>query len=139
MDLLNLPIISKKICYLDWRDVGNSEGLDHYEANTPDFVSYTFHYDHNEPLSENGDEVSILCSEYNYNDNNIKDDLVDINPVKVLNNIQKHSNRLVIAQLTVNSLRNKFASLLTLIKYMLTYFYYQRLRLTLHSLQLSFT
>ena len=83
--------------------------------------------------------MSILCSEYNYDDNNIKDDLVDINPVKVLNNIQNHSNRLVIAQLTINSLRNKFASLLTLIKYMLTYFYYQRLRLTLHSLQLSFT
>ena len=48
-----------------------------------------FHYDHNEPLSENGDEVSILCSEYNYNDNNIKDDLVDIDPVKVLNNIHQ--------------------------------------------------
>ena len=61
--------------------------------------------------------MSILCSEYNYNDNNIKDDLVDIDPVKVLNNIrQKHSNRLVIAQLNINSLRNKFASLSTMIK-----------------------
>ena len=61
--------------------------------------------------------MSILCSEYNYNDNNSKDDLVDIDPVKVLNNIrQKHSNRLVIAQLNINSLRNKFASLSTMIK-----------------------
>ena len=50
-------------------------------------------------------------------DNNIKDDLVDIDPVKVLNNIcQKHSNRLVIAQLNIHSLRNKFASLSTMIK-----------------------
>ena len=62
--------------------------------------------------------MSILCSEYNYNDEkNIKNDLVDIDPVKVLNNIhQKHSNRLVIAQLNINSLRNKFASLSTMIK-----------------------
>ena len=47
-------------------------------------------------------EVSILCSEYNYNDDNNdlidNDDLVDTDPVKVLNNIhQRHSNRLVIA------------------------------------------
>ena len=43
-----------------------------------------FHRDHNEVLNENGDEVSILCSEYNYNgDNNIKDDLVDIDSVKM--------------------------------------------------------
>ena len=36
---------------------------------------------------------------YDYNDDhNIKDDLVNIDPAKVLNNIcQKHSNRLVIA------------------------------------------
>ena len=33
--------------------------------------------------------MSILCSEYNYNDNNIKDDLADIDPVKVLNNIHQ--------------------------------------------------
>ena len=83
---------------LDWCDVGNSEGLDHYEANIPDFVKDTFHYDHKEVLSENREEVSILCSEYNYDDNNIKDDLVDIDHVKALNNIhQKHSKRLVIA------------------------------------------
>ena len=79
----------KFLCNLDWRDVGNSEGLDHYEANIPDSIRDTFHCDHNEVLSENRDEVSILCSEYNYNDNNIKDDLVDIDPVKVLNNIRQ--------------------------------------------------
>ena len=63
-----------------------------------------FHNDHNEVLSENGDRVSVLCSEHNYNDdNNIKDDLVDIDPLKVLNNIcQKYCNRLVIAQLNIN-------------------------------------
>ena len=61
--------------------------------------------------------MSILCSEYNYNDNNIKDDLVDIDTVKVLNNIrQRHSKRLVIDQLNINSFRNKFASLSTTIK-----------------------
>ena len=61
--------------------------------------------------------MSFLPSEYNYNDNNIKDDLVDIDPVKVLDKIrQKHSNRLVIAQLNINSLRNKFASVSTMIK-----------------------
>ena len=88
----------KILCNLDWCDVGNSEGLDHYEANIPDFVKDTFHYDHKEVLSENREEVSILCSEYNYYDNNIKDDLVDIDHVKALNNIhQKHSKRLVIA------------------------------------------
>ena len=107
----------KILCDLDWRDVINSGSLDHYEANIPDFVRDTFHYDHNEVLSENGDEVSILCSEYNYNDNNIKNDLVDIYPVKILNNIrQKHSNSLVIAQLNINSLRKEFASLPTMIK-----------------------
>ena len=37
MELLNLAIISKKkLCNLDLCDVGNSEGLDHYEANIPD-------------------------------------------------------------------------------------------------------
>ena len=61
--------------------------------------------------------MSILCYEYYYNDINIKNDLVDIEPVKVLNNIrQNHFNRLVIAQLNINSLRNKFASLSTMIK-----------------------
>ena len=107
----------KILCNSDWHDVGNSEGLDHYEANIPDFVRDTFHCNHNEALSENGDEVSILCSVYYYNGNNIEDDLVDIDPVKALNNIcQKHSNRLVIAQLNINSLKNKFASLSTMIK-----------------------
>ena len=105
------------LCNLGWRDVGNSEGLDHYEANIPGSVRNTFHCDHNEVLSENGDKVSILCSAYYYNDNNIKDDLVYINPVKVLNNIhQTRSNRLVIAQLNISSLRNKFAWLSTMIK-----------------------
>ena len=50
----------KNLCNLDWRDVGNSEGLDHYEANIPDSVRDTFHCDHNEALSENVDKVSIL-------------------------------------------------------------------------------
>ena len=87
---------------LDLRDVGNIEGLAHYEANIPDCVRDTFHDDHNKVLSENGDEVFILCSEYYYNDNNIEDDLVDIDPAKALNNIlQKHSNRLVIAQYNI--------------------------------------
>ena len=107
----------KNLCNLDLCHVGHSEGLDHYEANITVSVRDTFHCDHNEVLSENGDEVSILCSAYYYNDNNINDDLVYINPVKVLNNIhQKHSNRLVIAQLNINSLRNKFAWLSTMIK-----------------------
>ena len=52
MKLLNLLIISKIIfCNLDWRDVGNSEELDHYEANIPDFVRDTFHYGYNEVLN----------------------------------------------------------------------------------------
>ena len=75
----------KKLRNLDWRNAGNSEGLDHYEANISDSVRDTFHCDHNQVLSGNGDEVSILCSKYYCNDNNIKDDLVDIDPVKVLN------------------------------------------------------
>ena len=108
----------KKICNLDLRDVVNSEGLDHYEANIPYSVRDTFHCDHNEVLSENGDEVSILDSEYYYIDNNIKDDLADIDPLTVLNNIrQEHSNRIVIAQLNINSLRNKFALRPTMIKH----------------------
>ena len=33
MEVLNLLIISKKkLCNLDSRDIGNSEGLDHHEA-----------------------------------------------------------------------------------------------------------
>ena len=92
--------------------------IGHYEANIPDFVRDTFHDDRYEVLIENGDKVSTLCYEYNCNyDNNIKDDLVDIYPVEVLNNIhQKHYNMLVIAQLNINSLRNKFAWLSTMIK-----------------------
>ena len=40
-----------------------------------------------------------------------------LNPSKVLNDIRKmNSNRLVIAQLNINSLRNKFTSLSTIIK-----------------------
>ena len=66
------------LCNLDWLDVGNTEELDHYEANIPDFVRDTFHYDYNVVFSENRDEVSIFCSEYNYNDNNIKGDLVKL-------------------------------------------------------------
>ena len=61
--------------------------------------------------------MSILCSEFYYNDSNIKDVLVHINPVQVLKNIrQKHSNWLVIDQLNINSLRNKFALLSGMIK-----------------------
>ena len=106
----------KNLCNLEWHDVGNSEGLDHYETNIPDFVRDTFHCDYNKVLSKNVD-VSFLCSEYNYNDSNIRDDLVDIDPVNVLDKIcQQHPNRLVIAQLNINSLRNKFASLSTMIK-----------------------
>ena len=58
-----------------------------------------FHCGHNEVLTENGNEVSNLCSEYNNNDgNNIKDDLVGIDPANVLNNFyQKHSSMLVIS------------------------------------------
>ena len=66
------------LCNLDWLDVGNTEELDHYEANIPDFVRDTFHYDHNVVFSENRDDVSIFCSEYSYNDNNIKGDLVEL-------------------------------------------------------------
>ena len=66
------------LCNLDWLDVGNTEELGHYEANIPDFVRDTFHYDHNVVFSENRDEVSIFCSEYSYNDNNIKGDLVEL-------------------------------------------------------------
>ena len=56
------------------------------------------------------------------NDNNKStiDDLTDIDsfdPSKVLYNIrQKHSNRLIIAQLNINSLRNKFSTLSAMIK-----------------------
>ena len=92
--------------------------MDHYEAVIQGFVRGTFHCDYNKVLSENGNEVSTLCSKYNNNDdNNIKDDLVDIDPVKVLTTIlQKHCNRLVIAQLNINFLRNKFASFSTMLK-----------------------
>ena len=86
-------------CNLHWRDVDNSGSLGHYEAIIPEFVKDMFHCGHNEVLTENGNEVSNLCSEYNNNDgNNIKDDLVGIDPAKVLNNFyQKHSSMLVIS------------------------------------------
>ena len=50
--------------------------------------------------------MSNLCSKYyNYDDNNIKDELADTDPVKVLNNIcRKDSNRLAIAQFNNDSL-----------------------------------
>ena len=76
----------------------------------PGVVRDTFSCDHNEFL--------MLCSEYSYNeDNSIKNDLVDIDPAKVMINIhQKTSIRLVIAQLNFNSFKNKFLSLSTIIK-----------------------
>ena len=95
------------LCKLDWCYFGNSKGLDHDDANIPDFVRDTAYWDHNEVLSENGDEVSVLCSGINnISDNNITtDDLSDVDPMKVLKNIrQNHSNRLVIAQLNINSI-----------------------------------
>ena len=57
----------KSLCYLDRRDVGNSEGLHHDKASIPDFVGDTFHCDHNDVLTENGNEVLFLCSEYHSN------------------------------------------------------------------------
>ena len=74
--------------------------------NIPDFVRDTFHCDHNEVLSKNVNDVWNLCSKYyNNDDNNIKDELADTDPVKVLNNIcQKDSNRLAIAQFNNDSL-----------------------------------
>ena len=46
-----------------------------------------------------------------------KTNLSDVDPMKVLKNIrQKHSNRLVIAQLNFNSIRNKFTSLSNMTK-----------------------
>ena len=106
-----MPKNFKNISFnLLWCDVGNSVGLDLYEANIPDVVRDTFSCDHN--------EVLMLCSEYSYNeDNSIKNDLVDIDPAKVMINIhQKTSIRLVIAQLNFNSFKNKFLSLSTIIK-----------------------
>ena len=76
----------------------------------PGVATDKFSCDHN--------EVLMLCSEYSYNeDNSIKNDLVDIDPAKVMINIhQKTSIRLVIAQLNFNSFKNKFLSLSTIIK-----------------------
>ena len=80
------------------------------------------HSDHNENLNENGSEESIIF--YEYHNNNDKKylignlaDIRSLNPYKVLNDIwQLNSNRLVIAQLNINSLRNKFTTLSTMIK-----------------------
>ena len=69
-------------------------------------------------FNKNENEVSLLSLEYNYNYvNNIKADLVDIDCVKVLYNIcQKYSNKLIISELDINSLRNMFAWLSAMIK-----------------------
>ena len=99
---------------LNLHDLDNSEGFDEREASFANFVRNTLHSDHNENLSENGSEKSILFSEYdNNNDNkNLTDNLIDsklLNPSKVLNDVhQMNSNRLLIAQLNINYLRNKF-------------------------------
>ena len=73
----------------------NSEFSDHYKLKIPDFIKDTFHCDHDKVLSENGNDESVLSSEYNNNDNSkMKNGLLDTDPVKVLNDIrQKHSNR----------------------------------------------
>ena len=114
--------MSKFTFYLNWQDLDNREGFDQYEANFHNFVWVTLHSNHNENLNENGSEESILFAKYN--DNNDNKDLIDnlkdirsLNPSKVPNNIrQLNSNRLVIAQLKINSLRNKFTLLSTVIK-----------------------
>ena len=99
---------------LNLRDLDNSEGFDEREASFANFVRNTLHSDHNENLSENGSEKSILFSEYDNNNDNkvLTDHLIDsklLNPSKVLNDIhQMNSNRLLIAQLNINYLRNKF-------------------------------
>ena len=78
-----------------------------------------FHSDDNENVNENGSEESIPFSEYK-NNRNLIDNLTDVkslNPSKVLNDIHRmNSNRLVIPQLSINSLRNKFTSYSTMIK-----------------------
>ena len=110
------------LCRLNWRDLDNSRGFDQHDANFPNFVGNTLHSDHNDNLNENGREESILFSEYdNNNDNkNLIGNLTNIrslNPSKVLNDTRHmNSNRLVIAQLNINSLRNKSTSLSTMIK-----------------------
>ena len=107
---------------LSWWDIDNSKGFDQYDANFPNSVRNTLHSNHNENLNENGSEESILFSEYdNNNDNkNLVGNLTDIrslDPSKVLNDIrQVNCSRLIIAQLSISSLRNKFTTLSTMIK-----------------------
>ena len=66
-----------------------------------------FYYDQNEDISESMNEASVLSSVF--------DAFYD--PFKLLSNIrQKNSNRLIIAQLNINSIRNKFSSLASMIE-----------------------
>ena len=107
---------------LSWWDIDNSEGFDQYDANFPNSVRNTLHSNHNENLNENGSEELILFSEYDNNNDNKNlvgnlTDIISLDPSKVLNDIrQVNCSRLVIAQLSINSLRNKFTSLSTMIK-----------------------
>ena len=67
-----------------------------------------FYYDQNEDISENMNEASVLSSEF--------DAFYD--PFKLLSNIrQKNSNRLIIAQLNINSIRNKIRARQALFQY----------------------
>ena len=100
--------------------------MDQLEAISTNLVQAKFHFSHNENLivnlSESGNEDSNSNSEFNKsNDNDIllnnstDDEYSD--PLEVLKNIRQiNPNRLVIAQLNINSLRNKIAPLTSMIK-----------------------
>ena len=82
--------------------------------NSQDIVNDSLFSNHNEEQSEYENETSILTSEYS--DNNIVAE-VSLDPSQMLKDIRrKHCNRLIIAQLNINSLRTKFESLSFMIK-----------------------
>ena len=108
-------MVCKQLCLNSDIDIDNIEAYVHSEENFPSF-------DRNmENSNEHRFNESILISEYNdSSDNNnvvnFQENETD-DPLKELNDIRlKNPNRLIVAQLNINSLRNKFTSLSTIIK-----------------------
>lgn len=96
------------------QDIVSDSRFSNHNKDSQEIVSDSLFSNHNEELSEHKNETSVLTSDYS--DNNIVT-VVSLDLSQTLKNIhQKHCNRLIIRQLNINSLRNKFDSLSSMIK-----------------------
>ena len=99
------------VVFFSFDVVGNCEPINTSNVSIEtNLVSYSLESSLNESISENDD--SIIFSEQS---ENLHEEAL-LNPSDILKNIRmKNANRLVLAQININSIRNKFESLIEII------------------------